>query len=913
MGKWKKFMAVALAVSMAVPSCIPQTLLAAEFSAEESMSIMPENFEDGNSNEDADADTDASTDENLNVDSLDENLTDRADSGDEELSTEPEFGTGETEITDGEDKKDVTEGEPEASDSFELAEAGQATEGYVIQLYSSKELKKTYVIPFAEADKAKAPAALTRSGYIFKEWNTKANGKGTSYKPGDSIKKLLEESGAAIQNENAETAQISEMSKEHSDEIPAENRNENENTAESEVLSETQDETDSLAAAAADTETNAESITEADTEINTEINPETDSETYSETYSQTGMESDAEPDVESDMAQDAVSEEVPAAEASTENENPTVNLYAIWEKATSYKITYKLNGGKNNSKNPKTYTTLDKVTLKTPTRTGYHFSGWYLDSKFKKKISVIEKGSKGAKTLYAKWIQQVNPSSSAASLTSVRGAKAKTIAATVTVPKYVKSYDEYYYLVYVNSNTGKVRKEATKVKKPEASNQKITFKLDISKHPEYAQGRFAVAVKKSKSAWSVISGKSYVSSPEKLASNQAAYFIPKTKKGIQSTDMKEVTETKSKTAFFNLYASDVMNSYGTETYTYNGKTYHFDGMYGWRHFVQQCNSKGIQVTAQIGLDKNANTQDMTIGNSPYAETAYYGWNTDNTASRQKMEAMFAYLSEIFGSNDCYVSNWILGNEVNSASRYYYVGNVSLDKYMSMYSEAFRCLYNAVRSSRASSKVFICLDNCWNQKNIFSVCYTSRSTLDTFASKVTKLQKGLDWNLAYHAYSQPLTESQFWSSINAPLLTNDGNTATFITMHNIQALTDYVRNRYGSNTRVILSEQGFSSSFGGQANQAASMALAYYKAACNPMIDAFIIRSYEDEAHEVAQGLALGLRDTSGKKKTIYNVFRYMDSSSSLKYTGKVLNRQVGNWQSMVPGYTAKRVYNMYRN
>ena len=401
------------------------------------------------------------------------------------------------------------------------------------------------------------------------------------------------------------------------------------------------------AAAAADTETNAESITEADTEINAEINPETDSETYSETYSQTGMESDAEPDVESDMAQDAVSEEVPAAEASTENENPTVNLYAIWEKATSYKITYKLNGGKNNSKNPKTYTTLDKVTLKTPTRTGYHFSGWYLDSKFKKKISVIEKGSKGAKTLYAKWIQQVNPSSSAASLTSVRGAKAKTIAATVTVPKYVKSYDEYYYLVYVNSNTGKVRKEATKVKKPEASNQKITFKLDISKHPEYAQGRFAVAVKKSKSAWSVISGKSYVSSPEKLASNQAAYFIPKTKKGIQSTDMKEVTETKSKTAFFNLYASDVMNSYGTETYTYNGKTYHFDGMYGWRHFVQQCNSKGIQVTAQIGLDKNANTQDMTIGNSPYAETAYYGWKLGNTVARSAVDSIVSEQLQIF--------------------------------------------------------------------------------------------------------------------------------------------------------------------------------------------------------------------------------------------------------------------------
>ena len=59
---------------------------------------------------------------------------------------------------------------------------------------------------------------------------------------------------------------------------------------------------------------------------------------------------------------------------------------------------------------------------------------------------------------------------------------------------------------------------------------------------------------------------------------------------------------------------------------------------------------------------------------------------------------------------------------------------------------------------------------------------------------------------------------------------------------------------------------FSSTYGGQANQAAAIALAYYKAACNPMIDAFIIRSYKDEAHEVAQGLAMGLKDANGKRK-----------------------------------------------
>lgn len=92
-----------------------------------------------------------------------------------------------------------------------------------------------------------------------------------------------------------------------------------------------------------------------------------------------------------------------------------------------------------------------------------------------------------------------------------------------------------------------------------------------------------------------------------------------------------------------------------------------------------------------------------------------------------------------------------------------------------------------------------------------------------------------------------------------------------------------------------------------------MALAYYKAACNPMIDGFIIRSYMDESHEVAQGLALGLKTSNGKAKKVYNVFMYMDSSSSLKYTEKILNSQVGNWKFLVPGYKASRVYKMYRN
>ena len=828
MKKWKKFIAMGLAVSMIVPSCIPQTLWASEFSAG-SVESAADVFEDGAEYETGSESGNKISDEN--------------NSGDE-------FGTGE-----------LKDQEPEQSETEDSVNAGQSAEGYNILLYSDGKLEKTYVIPYADADTAKVPEALKgKTGYVFKEWNTKEDGTGETYKPGDSIKKLLETADMAMQaQETSERTEVGEEIKPEKDVMQEEN----------DVA-------------------------------------QTDSASWEEKTDKAEMQI-------SDTENDGTSPDISTDKAIAAGDTTAITLYAIWEKASEYKITYKLNKGKNNTANPKTYTSEDEIKFKKPTRSGYHFVGWYTDSKYKNQISVIEKGSEGSLTLYAKWTKEISPSAKAASLDYLKGTKANTITVSATVSNYVKSSDSYYYLVYVDSNSGKVKKMVGKVKKPEKAKGKITFKLNISGHPEYAQGKFAIGIKKSKSAYSVISPKSYVSNPEKLSTNTAAYFVPGTKKGIQATDINELTDTKSKTVFFNLYISDLMRKdSGVETYKYNGKTYHFNGLYGYVYLVQQCNAKGIQVTAQISIDRNASTQSFITGNSPYAETAYYGWNTDNSTTRQTMEAMFAYLGEKFGKNNCYISNWILGNEVNSASGYYYVGNVSFSKFISMYSEAFRCLYNAVKSSRGSSKVFICLDNCWNQKNAFTICYSARSTLESFAAKISDMQKDVNWNLAYHAYNQPLSDSQFWSGANASMFTSDANTTTFITMRNIQTLTDYVKNRFGSNTRIILSEQGFSSTYGGQANQAAAIALAYYKAACNPMIDAFIIRSYKDEAHEVAQGLAMGLKDANGKKKTAYNVFKNMDSSNSLKYTEKVLKSQVGNWKSLVPGYSTGKISSMYR-
>ena len=69
-----------------------------------------------------------------------------------------------------------------------------------------------------------------------------------------------------------------------------------------------------------------------------------------------------------------------------------------------YAIIYKLNGGKNNKKNPSCYyNTTKTIKLKNPTKKGYTFKGWYADKKYEKKVTAIKKGSVGKKTLYAKW------------------------------------------------------------------------------------------------------------------------------------------------------------------------------------------------------------------------------------------------------------------------------------------------------------------------------------------------------------------------------------------------------------------------------------------------------------------------------------------------------------------------------
>ena len=87
----------------------------------------------------------------------------------------------------------------------------------------------------------------------------------------------------------------------------------------------------------------------------------------------------------------------------TKTNGSSVTLYAQWKKK-NYTITYNLNSGTNSKDNPAKYNIeTATITLQNPTRKGYTFKGWYIDSNYKNQIKQIKKGSTGNKTLYAKW------------------------------------------------------------------------------------------------------------------------------------------------------------------------------------------------------------------------------------------------------------------------------------------------------------------------------------------------------------------------------------------------------------------------------------------------------------------------------------------------------------------------------
>ena len=166
-----------------------------------------------------------------------------------------------------------------------------------------------------------------------------------------------------------------------------------------------------------------------------------------------------------------------------------------------YKITYKLNKGKNNASNPSTYYG-KKVTLKNPSRKGYAFAGWYTDAKFKKKITSISSSAKSDYVLYAKWTKV---KVAKASLTSAKNSKSKQILLKYKKVSGAKGYeisystDKKFKKAVTKKNTAKTSYTISKLKKGKTYYVRIrAYKIDSTGKKVYGKYSSVKKVKISK-------------------------------------------------------------------------------------------------------------------------------------------------------------------------------------------------------------------------------------------------------------------------------------------------------------------------------------------------------------------------------------------------------------------------------
>ena len=337
-----------------------------------------------------------------------------------------------------------------------------------------------------------------------------------------------------------------------------------------------------------------------------------------------------------------------------------------------------------------------------------------------------------------------------------------------------------------------------------------------------------------------------------------------------------------KQCIYNVRLAELCNGQGVN-YKYNGKTYSFNS--GWvgslDTVVRRLSSQGIQMTLVILNDSSSSV--ITHPKSRGARANYYAFNTAEDEGIARLSAAASFLADRY-SGGAYgtIDNWIVGNEINARAEWHYMADVGVDQFTKEYAKAFRIFYNGIKSTNANARVYLSLDQQWSISQNNKKYYAGKDVLDLFNKEISS-SGNIDWNVAYHPYNYPLTNSCVWQE-NSKVVHRKGT--QIITMQNIDVLTDYLSRsefltKNGEVRSVLCSEVGYSSSKGAPL-QASSLVFAYLQAENNRHIDGILISRELDDAGEAAIGMSVGIY-----RKLAWTYYQNIDTNSSQLYIDQV--------------------------
>ena len=331
--------------------------------------------------------------------------------------------------------------------------------------------------------------------------------------------------------------------------------------------------------------------------------------------------------------------------------------------------------------------------------------------------------------------------------------------------------------------------------------------------------------------------------------------IGRSKKGTQSFLPTEVVNTSN--IFINAHMETSFPKDGETDFTgyhefvYDGDTYHFkvpSGMEGYDSIVN-LNNKNLTVTVQFILKYDPEKARLVEPTArAYPDFPYYAPNMTEPAVVKEYKAYMAFLAETFSRPECHVDAWVCGNEVNAAYAWNFFGTDCMQSngskwrvsnpnlLMEKYTKFYDIVYDAMKEKNKKTRVCICVDHAWTDTDEGNIIST-KTFLNMFAEKEGKEK---DWCIAFHAYPADLNKPAIWADGFYNPKNNED--ARYIDGYNLETLTGYVKKNFGTNHRILLTEQGFSIKQG-EDIQAACLVYTFYKARFDDMIDVFHVLKF----------------------------------------------------------------------
>ncbi len=281
---------------------------------------------------------------------------------------------------------------------------------------------------------------------------------------------------------------------------------------------------------------------------------------------------------------------------------------------------------------------------------------------------------------------------------------------------------------------------------------------------------------------------------------------------------------------------------------FEGENFYFNTNPAGIGFIPIANRQNMSISIVFLLRK---TTDQYGANSTFLIDAgsqadgylYYAPSADlNTYGGRAIRAYWHYFMDYLTDEGYHVDNFILGNEVNMPNQWHYSGSTNgtgdANNCATKYADAFYYMYNAVRKYTNVSRCSVSLDHSWQNDNE-GRGIAAKDFLHIFHNRLAQHEANVQWCVSTHLYPAQLFDTRIW--LDPHNLAPNNSSARIIDGSNLSVMTNYIRDTFGSQHRIMLTEQGFTNNYGPEA-QAACLAYTYYAAKYDPMVDSFLINT-----------------------------------------------------------------------